>query len=68
MDAHVRHIGLNQELRHHRGESFVTSDVQLVNYTKIFEVKELTPELILSLLTLAHLLNCDLTNTSCGNF
>jgi len=23
------------ELRHHRGESFVTSDAQLVNYTNI---------------------------------
>jgi len=28
-------IGLNHEFLHHRGESFVTSDVQLVNYTNI---------------------------------
>jgi len=40
---HVRHfismyyvgLGLNHELQHHRGKSFVTSDVQLVNYTNI---------------------------------
>ena len=41
-------LGLNHELRvttyeHHSGESFVTSDAQLVNY-QIFKEKELTPD------------------------
>ena len=50
LDAHVRHFTgraieiCGYDLGHHRGESFETSDAQLVNYTNIQSEGELTPD------------------------